>query len=171
MYEPQLGEVYGPGQKILSFNIPVLETEIAGEAEWPGPGRIRAYIGAPGGAGPLSGSCFEQSYTVEAEIVEVFASAPLQPGMRLQDGDRITTDSGFGTATVALLSGGVAVGSVSLGPGSDLTLVSGAVGAPTSGSDLWVFRIVMGRRAVWLTLLLSWSRIWIASLGKGICEG
>lgn len=127
VYEPLYGNEYGPGQGILSLAIPAEQTEIEGGAEWPGPGRLSAHTGAPGGSGPLTYSCFEQSYTVQADIVEVFPNAPAVPGTTLLNGAQIVTD-GNGYAHIGLLAGGVPAGAALVGPNSDLTLSNGSAG-------------------------------------------
>jgi hypothetical protein len=102
VFEPLLGEDnYGPGQEVLAFAIPAEETEAEMGGSWPGPGRLRAYIGAPHGSGPLTGSCFEQSYSAEAEIVEVFEASPAGPGMTLHHGDSIITEETWGEVLIA----------------------------------------------------------------------
>ena len=143
-YEPQFSDVFGPGQKILTISVPSQETEVEGEAEWPGPGRLRAYIGPPMGKGPLSGSCFGQGYNVEAEIVEVSASAPLQPGMKIHNGDLITTGSAAGNAIISLVSGGV----MSVGPGSELGVVVGGALATTGPAGIGDLALLSGGTGV-----------------------
>ena len=60
----------------------------------PGPGLIQAYIGAPWGSGPLTGSCFEQGYQASVQMMEAFPEMPAQAGMALQAGDRLRTENG-----------------------------------------------------------------------------
>ncbi len=88
---------------------------------WPGPGRLRASIGAPWGIGPLTSSCFEQDYTAEVEIVEVFDSMPVQPGMALHDGDTIRTEPLWGEVLISASNEWI-------GPDSEVTFESGGVG-------------------------------------------
>ena len=112
VYEPLMGAGhYGAAQEILAFFIPAEQTAAEMGASWPGPGRLRAYTGAASGGGPLNGSCFEQSYTATAEIVEVAASSRLQPGMALCNGDTIVTGDGAGEVLVAGSTTQVAAGS------------------------------------------------------------
>ncbi len=93
--EPKLGNGYGPRQEIVATALAVDETETEIGGSWGGPGRITALVGAPRGTGPLTGpltgSCFEQSYTATAEIITVQASQPLMPGYVIEPGDRIAT--------------------------------------------------------------------------------
>ena len=90
-FEPKLGSGYGPAQDLASAILGSEQTEAKGGGAWSGPGRITAYVGAPVGSGPLTGSCFEQSYTLTATVEAVEPSVPLVPGMTLRDGDRIDT--------------------------------------------------------------------------------
>ena len=114
-FEPLLGDGnYGPSQQILFHALPAQESETEQGAAWPGPGRLHAVVGAAGGSGPLTSSCFGQSYAVEAEIVEVAESMPIVTGMTLYDGDRIVTEDGWGEVLIA--------GSKQfIGPGSEIT--------------------------------------------------
>lgn len=123
-YEPLIGREFGPGQVILNLAGQIENNDLAGEATWPGPGRLRAYIGAPRGSGPLTGSCFGQGYSAQADILEVYPNMPAQPGAVIQPGDRITTDL-FGTLTVSLPATG---SSLWIGPNSEVTFESQTAG-------------------------------------------
>ncbi|HMP78058.1 MAG TPA: PDZ domain-containing protein [Pirellulaceae bacterium] len=97
VFEPLLGAGnYGPAQEVAAVYIPAEETSAEIEGSWSGPGRLTAMTTAPAGAGPLSGSCFEQSYTLTVEVIEAAESEVLQTGMTLQDGDRIVSDEYWG---------------------------------------------------------------------------
>lgn len=118
VWEPLLGAgQYGPGQTVVNFAIPAQESEAELSGSWPGPGRLRATMGAPWGMGAYTYSCFAQSYSAEAEIVEVSTSLAAQSGMAIQDGDHIiTADNMYSFALLA------AVGStIYVGPESDVS--------------------------------------------------
>jgi len=137
-FEPLLGDGnYGPSQQILFHALPAQESETEQGASWSGPGRLHAVVGAAGGSGPLTGSCFGQSYTVEAEVVEVAESMPIVTGMTLYDGDRIVTEDGWGEVLIA--------GSQEfIGPGSEIIFQTGvAGGTPTVELPLpdWVTKL------------------------------
>ncbi len=132
VYEPLIGGEFGPGEQILALGGQGEDNDVSGEASWSGPGRLRAYIGAPGGSGPLTSVCYEQSYQASAEITEVFPSAPAQPGTILMPGDSIQTD-GFGNTTLALPANGT---SLWIEPSSDVTLDEPGVAAAPAVLDL-----------------------------------
>jgi hypothetical protein len=98
-YQPAMGRNFGPAQRLAATNLtcesePETATHVEITAEVPGPGRLQAYVGAPGGNGPLSSSCFEQSFSASVEMVEVRPEAPAVDGMALSSGDRLVTENG-----------------------------------------------------------------------------
>lgn len=114
-YEPVVGGKYGPPQRIADASLAcgdvpeATKKEIGAEA--PGPGRLTLSLGAPGGSGPLTGGCFAGSVSGQATLVEVYPTAPAQPGGILASGDRVVTgDNGTaqlivpGFASVAIRS-------------------------------------------------------------------
>lgn len=142
IYEPLIGGMFGAGQEILKLSGQVENNDLSGEATWPGPGRLRAYIGAPGGSGPLTGSCFGQGYSAQAEIVEIYPGMPAQPGAAIQPGDRLTTDS-FGTLAVSLPATG---SSLWLSPNSDVGFEAQTAG-DTSPLELPAYKLGLPDRA------------------------
>ena len=101
VFEPELGDGnFGPEQEVLAFAIPAEMTTAEMSGTWPGPGRLRAYTSAPGGNAPLTTMCYPQTFTATAEITEVAESGPVQSGMRLFDGDRISTEATWGSVLV-----------------------------------------------------------------------
>jgi hypothetical protein len=100
-FEPLVGppglERYGPAEMILGLGDQAEKNVSTGEASWPGPGRLTAYTSAPRGAGPLTGSCFQQGYSASAKVVEINPQTAAQPGTDLQPGDHTVTGS-FGNA-------------------------------------------------------------------------
>jgi hypothetical protein len=98
-YQPAMGRNFGPAQRLVAANLtcenePETATHVEVTAEVPGPGRLQAHVGAPGGSGPLSGSCFEQSFSAQVDMLEVRPEAPAVDGMLLSSGDRLLTDDG-----------------------------------------------------------------------------
>lgn len=98
-YLPPMGRNFGPPQQLLATNLSCesedgLDTHIELTAEVPGPGRLQAYVGAPWGSGPLSSSCFAQSFSASVEMVAAHADAPVTDGMILNSGDRLVTENG-----------------------------------------------------------------------------
>lgn len=93
-FEPRLGLGYGPAQDVLGLGGQAENSNLSGSAEWPGPGRLRVYIGAPRGAGPLTGSCFGQSFTAKVEVVSLKRQTAAQASDIIQDGDRLQTGPG-----------------------------------------------------------------------------
>ncbi len=138
-YEPMVGGVYGPPQRIanagLSCGDHPLATRAAVEADAPGPGRLTLSLGAPGGSGPLTGGCFAGSVSGQAALVEVYASAPAKPGGVLASGDRVVTgDNG----TAQLIVPGfvsVAIRNRSAVAYTDRTTPSAKTGAAACSSD------------------------------------
>jgi hypothetical protein len=128
VYEPLIGGEFGPSSEILSLAGQAEDNDLSGGASWPGSGRLRAYIGAPGGAGPLTSVCYEQSYSAQAEIVEVSPAMPAQPGLDLFSGDTIETD-GWGTLTLTLPDNGTGI---AIYPSSQVSLQAGEI-APAPG--------------------------------------
>jgi len=64
-------------------------------ADVPGPGRLQAYVGSPRGSGPLTGSCFGQSFSASAEMIETHPDAPAVDGTALNSGDLLRTGGGY----------------------------------------------------------------------------
>lgn len=138
-YEPVVGGTYGPPQRIADVSlacgdVPAAKrAEISGEA--PGPGRLTLSIGPPAGSGPLTRGCFAGSVTGKATMLEVYASAPAQPGGLLASGDRIVIGDN-GTAQL-IIPGfvSVAIRSQSTVAYSDRTTASVKAEAVTCSSD------------------------------------
>ncbi len=98
-YLPPMGRNFGPPQQLLATNLSCesedgLDTHIELTAEVPGPGRLQAYVGAPWGSGPLSSSCFAQSFSASVEMVAARPDAPVTDGTILNSGDRLVTENG-----------------------------------------------------------------------------
>jgi len=98
-YLPPMGRVFGPPQQLLATNLSCKsddesDTHLVLTAEVPGPGRLQAYVGAPWGRGPLSYSCFEQSFSASVDMVEARPDAPVLDGAILSSGDRLVTENG-----------------------------------------------------------------------------
>ena len=119
-YIPVLGRNNGPGQRIAELALTCeaedgrdTHVEIAGEV--PGAGLVQAYVGAPGGSGPLTGSCFEQGYNFNVEMVAPRPELILPANTQVRSGERIVTGDN-GTA-VLIVPG---VGFVRIRGGSDV---------------------------------------------------
>jgi hypothetical protein len=98
-YLPAMGRNFGPAQRIAEISLSCeseddRDTHLEITAEVPGPGRLQAYVGAPGGAGPLTSSCFAQSFSAQVEMVEPNPEAPVVDGTTLNSGDHLRTDPG-----------------------------------------------------------------------------
>ena len=98
-YLPPLGQAFGPPQRLSELALTCVEmgegsAHLEATAEVPGPGRLQVSVGAPAGGGPLTSSCFAQSFSASVEMVEARADLPARDGMSLHSGDRLTTDPG-----------------------------------------------------------------------------
>jgi hypothetical protein len=98
-FEPKYGKAYGPADDILSLGENSGSGDeskpyhVEGSANWPSPGRLTYVIAAPGGAGPLTGSCFKQSGSIKIKITSLKRETPAKNFDVLRDGDRLQTGS------------------------------------------------------------------------------
>ena len=98
-YRQLIGRNEGPPQVIASGALGCEGTDTVSHleigAELPGPGRLRATLGAAAGSGPLSYACYGQSGSFDVSMVAPAGSSPATPERALAPGDRISTgDSG-----------------------------------------------------------------------------
>lgn len=122
-FSPRLGQRLGNGGAIIELQGQLEKSKLSGEADWSGPGVLTGFITAPFGSGPLSGGCFEQSYTARCEIVEMRAEEPARAGEEVQPGDQLRT--GQSGSSVLRTAGG---SNMKVGPNSAVTLEKSATG-------------------------------------------
>lgn len=72
----------------------------------PGPGKLSAQADAPRGAGPLSGSCFQQSFQARVALTKAFNVVPADQQTELHPGDRLRTEPHSGSRVVLATSQG-----------------------------------------------------------------
>ncbi len=118
-FEPKVGGGYRGGDTILALSGQAENSHLKGGAEWGGAGRLWVTIGAPAGAGPLTGACFEQSYSARVAVVAVKGESPAAADDRLLPGDQLITD-GNGETVVQLPD----CSKLLVRPNSTLTLTS-----------------------------------------------
>ena len=91
VYEPRLGSGYGPGQAVISISGDHKTGRAEASEIVPGPGRVTVMALPPSGAGPLSGSCYKQSFQAKVELAEVSPDMPARGGRELNPGDLLST--------------------------------------------------------------------------------
>ncbi|MCX7625676.1 MAG: hypothetical protein N2Z21_05635 [Candidatus Sumerlaeaceae bacterium] len=104
-YTPRLGGKLGmeTGLGAACGTWPTGDTSVTLVA--PGPGTIKAIAGAPSGSGPLSGSCFSQSFNAHVELTKPFNEIPAEQTTELQDGDTLRTTGWHSLVTVGSTQG------------------------------------------------------------------
>ncbi len=100
-FEPRLGGKLGRGYELGSIRPGANEKEASVTLTVPGPGRISAGAVAPRGAGPLSGSCFGQSFSAQLTFTP-HREVPVAHESRIHPGDVIQTHGGW--SKVALVT-------------------------------------------------------------------
>lgn len=92
LYEPWLsGNKYDSSQKLIHTSGDLKSGESKVTATLPGPGLLTAWVGQAAGSGPLSGSCFKQSFQARVSLVETVLHSPLRAGVKLSSDDMIET--------------------------------------------------------------------------------
>ncbi len=91
-YSPQLpnGD-YGIAQRLIALGGGPDDKEAKQKAVVPGPGRITLTTIPANGRGPLSGSCFDQSFQGKVSLLSVKKDMPAIQGMTLNKGDTLKT--------------------------------------------------------------------------------
>jgi hypothetical protein len=121
IYEPWLGGgEYGPGQRLLAISGDLKTGEAKATADLPGPGLLTAWVSQARGAGPLTGSCFKQSFQAKLTLTEVALHGPLRAGAELFTDDVIRTGPG-GHSVISV----PCRGDMLLGPGSQAGVKDG----------------------------------------------
>ena len=91
-YEPKLPRGgFGPGQRLINISGDIKTGKARQAADVPGPGRLTLVALPPSGNGPLSGSCFGQSFTGKVTLTEVSKAMPAARGMDIDNGDTLKT--------------------------------------------------------------------------------
>jgi hypothetical protein len=91
IYEPRNAGKLGRVQELGNVGPGQDEKEASVTLTLPGPGRITATAGAPSGSGPLTGSCFSQSFTARVELAKAADEVPAAFVSHVQAGDVIRT--------------------------------------------------------------------------------
>jgi superoxide dismutase len=90
-YQPRLGGKLGTVTELMALS--GREGDTSATVKVPGPGKLSAWALAPRGAGPLSGSCFEQSFTAKVELTKPNNVIPANERPYLQVGDTLRTEN------------------------------------------------------------------------------
>lgn len=141
-FEPRVGQGFGPANEIARIVLGAEETETEGGGVWHGPGRITVLVSAPTGAGALSGSCFEQSYSAVGEIVAVEQTMPLRAGIDVSLGDSLAT----GAAGRIIIRAGINT-VLDLGQRTNVTYADGPTVVRSQPADIATARLADDREA------------------------
>ncbi len=91
-FTPKTGSTFGPSEFLAGLAGQVGNANLKQEFDIPGPGQLLITIGAPRGSGPLTGSCFGQSYSASLKVMEMKAESSARSGTSFDTGDKVSSD-------------------------------------------------------------------------------